>query len=130
MTDSEEFNQKLLNGESGAVTTYCRFRPFIKAEVPDSDSSLKKTQCSVAFHKKGKSVLLKYGVERPIKFDFERVFPMSASQELIYQHVGRQCVAEVMHLNNVVVLFCGAESTGKSYTLLGSADWSDVCRLT
>ena len=41
------------------LTKYCRFRPFIKFEM--SDDTDKKAQCSVAFHKSLKNVLLKVG---------------------------------------------------------------------
>jgi hypothetical protein len=123
MSDSEEINYKLLAGESGPVTTYCRFRTFLKSET-DVD---KKMQCSVAFHKKGKNVLLKFGVERPIKFDFERVFPMSTSQDNMFQHVGRQAVAEIVHGHNAVVVSLGGPKSGKTYTLLGDLDWNEVC---
>lgn len=39
------------------LVKYCRFRPFIKFEM--SDETDKKAQCSVAFHKSLKNVLLK-----------------------------------------------------------------------
>ena len=43
------------------LSTYCRFRPFIKFEM--SEEGDKKAQCSVAFHKSLKNVLLKVGIE-------------------------------------------------------------------
>lgn len=43
--------------EQHDILVYCRFRPFIKSELLEDVD--RKAQCSVAFHKLGKKVLLK-----------------------------------------------------------------------
>ena len=82
-TDSTE---EYASNEPKDVMGYCRFRPFIKFEL--SGDTDRKAQCSVAFHKLGKNALLKYGVEKPQKFDFDRVFSMSSTQVNLFDVVG------------------------------------------
>ena len=67
------------------VQVYCRFRPFLRFELTKED---KKTKCCVAFHKSGKNALLKHGVDKPMKYDFDRVFQPSATQDQIFEAVG------------------------------------------
>lgn len=81
---------EVLENHSSIIKIYCRFRPFIKFELTnDAD---RKAQCSVAFHKLGKNALLKHGVAKPIKFDFDRVFQPSSTQENVYEVVGAPTV--------------------------------------
>jgi DNA replication protein DnaC len=106
------------------IMVYCRFRPFIKFELSDTD---RKAQCSVAFHKLGKNALLRYGVEKPIKFDFDRVFSMSSTQESVFETVGIPVVQDIVQGYNAVVVSLGGQGTGKTYTLFGnSLNWNEV----
>ena len=71
------------------IQVFCRFRPFMRYELSGED---KKTKCCVAFHKSGKNALLKHGVDKPSKYDFDRVFQPSSTQENIFDVVGASIV--------------------------------------
>ncbi len=41
-----------------------------------------------AFHKSGKKLLLKYGIEKQKEYVYEAVFNMNSTQDQVYQGVG------------------------------------------
>lgn len=83
---------------SSLTLAYCRFRPFIKSEIDTKTD--KKTQCSVAFHKLGKNVLLKVDPNKPEKYEYDRVFPMSTNQQQLFQIVGEPILTSKFFIEN------------------------------
>jgi len=50
-------NTEQISMDHKSLLTFCRFRPYVKAEVGNEDE--KKLQCCAAFHKQGKNIMLK-----------------------------------------------------------------------
>ncbi|KAG2382689.1 hypothetical protein C9374_005269 [Naegleria lovaniensis] len=91
-----------------------------------NDESDKKAQCSVAFHKSLKNVLLKYGVEKPMKYDFDKVFPMSTTTEQIFESIGLPMLNDIINTGcNNVLISCGGKYSGRSFSIVGGRNWEN-----
>jgi hypothetical protein len=69
---------------------------------------------------------------RNLEFSLDRVFEAAASQEEVYEVVGRERVAKVVEGFNVCVLAYGQTGSGKTHTMFGPddvlADWRTSSR--
>eukprot|EP00761_Pharyngomonas_kirbyi_P003056 gb/GECH01003060.1/.p1 GENE.gb/GECH01003060.1/~~gb/GECH01003060.1/.p1 ORF type:complete len:759 (+),score=180.27 gb/GECH01003060.1/:1-2277(+) len=95
-----------------SLPVFCRFRPLESATGNPS----------VAFHKNGKSVILKNGVEKPHKFDYSQVFPMKTSQEEFCQTVSDtlNVTERLDQSEHTVIVGVGESESGKTTSLLAN----------
>ncbi|KAL0485640.1 kinesin heavy chain [Acrasis kona] len=92
---------------NGTVDTVVRFRPFLKSEVAGSEKAGK--SCA-AFHKSGKKVQIKYGIDTPREFVFDSVMKTDVQQDAVFDAIGPKVATTIMD-----VCF-GSRGSGKTYT--------------
>lgn len=55
-----------------------------------------------------------------MKFDFDRVYPMSTSQNTFYRSLQGLIIDQLELENQLVIVNCGGEGHGKTFTLWGN----------
>mmetsp|Transcript_7422 Transcript_7422/g.10964 ORF Transcript_7422/g.10964 Transcript_7422/m.10964 type:complete len:1075 (+) Transcript_7422:1160-4384(+) len=106
-------------GSLNATETYVRFRPMLRSET-QGENGKTNTTSSISFHKKLKNVLLKEA--KPIKYDFDHVFPMRTKQSAVYDKIGKSKISTALiEGRQVAMVAFGPSKSGKSYSLIGKS---------
>ena len=95
------------------VRVIARFRPQNELEIAEGGDVC----VDVALDGKDVSVVDELG--RDYAFNFSRVFPEFATQDDVYQDVGRPIVRDVLGGLNACILAYGQTGSGKSHTMFG-----------
>ena len=72
-----------------------------------------------------KHVLLKQDMGREENFSFDKIFPINATQEDLYSHVGKELLNDVINGYNATILSYGQSSSGKTFTMYGDNIYDD-----
>lgn len=98
------------------VQVVVRFRPRV----------LEEDHTAFCILPNGKSV---ESVDGTYCFDFSRAFAEAASQEQVFEHVGKPVVVDVLNGYNGTVLAYGQTSSGKTYSMYGESATENVLEL-
>jgi len=107
----------------GRVRVYCRPR-FPVSPRPGSHVNIAKPLVSPASHE---TLILHRNDDTasgPMSFEFDRVFPMEASQHDVYAEIQDVCLG-VLDGYNICIMAYGQSGSGKTHTLLGDVIESD-----
>ena len=103
---------------SEAVGVYARLRPDLDSSAPRDDSIIVKKRFD-----QQRTVQV-----RNLEFSLDWVWDADAPQEEVYEILGRERVARVMHGYNLCIIAYGQTGSGKTYTMFGPdeviRDWS------
>ena len=92
------------------VRVVCRFRPQNNREIEESGKEIIQVDDS------GTMVHIK-GRESDHKFNFDRIFPPSASQATVYDESARPVVEDIMKGYNGTIFVYGQTGSGKTHTM-------------
>ncbi|KAL0232658.1 hypothetical protein GEMRC1_011405 [Eukaryota sp. GEM-RC1] len=90
-----------------------RVRVFIRPRPP----TVEEAKLGSCISLNGNSIIVQKDQTTSNQFHFDAVFPLSASQQDLYDKVGRPVVSDVLNGINGAILVYGQTGTGKTYTL-------------
>eukprot|EP00928_Gymnodinium_smaydae_P018668 TRINITY_DN17112_c1_g2_i1.p1 TRINITY_DN17112_c1_g2~~TRINITY_DN17112_c1_g2_i1.p1 ORF type:complete len:1013 (+),score=187.68 TRINITY_DN17112_c1_g2_i1:203-3241(+) len=102
----------------GAVRVVARFRPPLSAE--------ERNEGTVFVTDAEAGTVLSTSLD--CLFQFDGVFDQEATQEAVYDHIGRSTVGDVLEGYNGTILAYGATGSGKTYCMFGPPEASEELR--
>lgn len=109
------FMSKNTNGAS--IRVVCRFRPLNEKELVIAGQLTKEGK--ISFISKNQLQFTSIAEAQAINFNFDYVFPPTATQKEIYEASSEEIISSVLQGYNGTILAYGQTSSGKTYTMTG-----------
>jgi hypothetical protein len=75
-------------------------------------------KCSAVFHKQGKRVMIKHGVETSKEFELDGAFNTKHTQDVVFESMGPTIASTLMRGYNCTLVCDGFPKTGKTVCLI------------
>jgi len=119
LTKGERLRRKMHNRIQelrGNIRVYVRTRPFLPADTRDRNAC---TTSAIDVLPDGESLFIKDQKSNDIKFNFDKVFPPSAGQDVVFEEVS-DFVQSALDGYHVCLFSYGQTGSGKTHTMQGS----------